>query len=136
MQTNSTITIFNRRLDASGNDVLIPTVSDRASWFYGQGSSKGQYGDNEDSYSVRIPFDADASGKEYIDACQWKNLTDVSGYWTIQKDDIVVRGEMSGSVTDQTEIMSATDDCFLVNSFANNTIRGSDAVKHWRIGGV
>ena len=138
MQTNSTITIFNRRLDASGKEILIPTVIDKASWYYGRGSSKGQYGDNEDSFSVRIPFNAGTSDKEYIEPWEWKDLTDeqASEHWTIQKDDIVVRGELSGTCEDQTEIMSVTDDCFLVNSFANNTIRGSDAVKHWRIGGI
>lgn len=138
MTTNSTITIFNRRLDDERHEILIPTVIQDASWFYGRRSSGGQYADNEDSYSVRIPFNADTSGKEYIEPWEWKDLTDeqVSGYWTIQKDDIVVRGEMSGNQTDQTAITSQTDDCFVVNTFANNTIRGSDIVKHWRLGGV
>ena len=141
MQTNSTITIFNRRLGSQRNDILIPTVIRSASWFYGRGLAKsqsaGQFAENEDSYSVRIPFGADTSGKTYVEPWEWRNLTDeqTEEHWTIQKDDIVVRGEMSGNRTDQTEIMSSADS-FLVNSFANNTIRGSNGVKHWRIGGV
>lgn len=138
MITNTPITIFNRRLDDQQQEILVPTVIRDASWFYGRRSAGGQYADNEDSYSVRIPFNADTSGKVYIEPWLWKDLEDkdASGYWTIQKDDIVVRGEMTGNQTDQTAITSLTDDCFVVNSLANNTIRGSDAVKHWRIGGV
>lgn len=138
MITNSKITIFNRRLVGNHGEILIPTVINDATWFYGRRSSRGQFSDNEDSYSVRIPFGADTSGKQYIEPWEWKDLQDdqVSGFWTIQNNDIVVRGEMSEIVTDQSEIMKVTDDCFLVNTFSNNTIRGSDVVKHWRLGSV
>lgn len=138
MITDSIVTIYNRRLTADNEEILIPTVIRDATWFYGRRSSGGQFSDNEDTYSVRIPFDADTSGKTYVEPWEWKNLTDeqASGHWTIQNDDVVVRGEMTEMVSDQTEIMKVTENCFVVNSFANNTIRGSNRVKHWRIGGI
>lgn len=137
MITNALITIFNRKRRGR-ESVLIPTVIRDASWFYGRSSSVGQYSEGQGSFKVRIPYGADTSGKTYVEPWEWKDLTDeqASECWTIQMDDIVVRGEMSGTVTDQTDITSATEDCFVVNEFANNTIRGSDLVKHWRIGGV
>lgn len=137
MITNALITIFNRKRRGR-ESVLIPTVISDATWFYGRRSSAGQYSEGQGSFMVRIPYGADTSGKTYVEPWEWKDLTDeqASECWTIQMDDIVVRGEMSGTVTDQTDITSATEDCFVVNEFANNTIRGSDLVKHWRIGGV
>ena len=61
---------------------------------------------------------------------------EAAGYWTIQIDDIVLKGEYSSQVTDERELRELTGDLFVVNTFADNTIRGSDAVKHWRIGGL
>lgn len=141
MITNALITIFNRKLTENG-ECLIPTVIYDATWYYGRGYSVGsvndQFIDNSDAYYVRIPYGADTSGKTFIEPFDWKNLEDaqVSEYWTIQTDDIIVRGEMRDTVADQTDIASVTEQFFVVNSFANNTTRGSDLVKHWRIGGV
>lgn len=138
MITNSKITIFNRRLSEEQGEILIPTVIHDATWYYGRSSSAGQYSEGQGTFKVRIPYGADTSGKSYVEPWEWKDLSDeqAAGCWTIQMDDIVVRGELSGTVTDQTDITSTTEDCFVVNDFANNTIRGSDRVKHWRIGGV
>ena len=138
MTTDSTITIYNRRLNSNDEELLIPTVIRDATWYYGRSSSAGQYSEGQGTFMVRIPYGADTSGKTYVEPWEWKELTDgqASEHWTIQMDDIVVRGELSGTVTDQTDITSTTEDCFVVNAFANNTIRGSDRVKHWRIGGV
>lgn len=138
MTTDSTITIYNRRMNDNDEELLIPTVIRDATWYYGRSSSAGQYSEGQGTFKVRIPYGADTSGKTYVEPWEWKELTDgqASEHWTIQMDDIVVRGELSGTVTDQTDITSTTEDCFVVNAFANNTIRGSDRVKHWRIGGV
>lgn len=137
MITNAVITIYNRK--RRGRDsVLIPTVIRDASWFYGRRAAKGQFIDSDDSYQIRIPFGADTSGKAYIDPARYAEMTEeeAEGYWTIQIDDIVLKGEYSSQVTDERELRELTGDLFVVNTFADNTIRGSDAVKHWRIGGL
>lgn len=141
MITNAAITIYNRRRSGR-NSVLIPTVISEASWFYGRRTrgEGGQYKfiDNEDSYHVRIPYGADTSDKTYVNPAQYASMTDekAAGYWTIQIDDIVLKGEYTSEVTDDRALRELTDDLFVVNTFADNTIRGSDAVKHWRIGGL
>ena len=137
MITNAAITIYNRRRSGR-NSVLIPTVISEASWFYGRRAARGQFIDNEDSYQVRIPYDADTSGKTYVNPAQYASMTDeeAAGYWTIQIDDIVLKGEHTTEVNDDRALRELTDDLFVVNTFADNTIRGSDAVKHWRIGGL
>ena len=137
MITNAAITIYNRRRSGR-NSVLIPTVISEASWFYGRRAARGQFIDNEDSYQVRIPYGADTSGKTYVNPAQYAVMTDeeAEGYWTIQIDDIVLKGEYTSEVNDDRALRDLTDDLFVVNTFADNTIRGSDAVKHWRIGGM
>ena len=137
MITNAAITIYNRRRSGR-NSVLIPTVISEASWFYGRRAARGQFIDNEDSYQVRIPYGADTSGKTYVNPAQYASMTDekAAGYWTIQIDDIVLKGEYTSEVNDDRALRELTDDLFVVNTFADNTIRGSDAVKHWRIGGL
>lgn len=137
MITNAAITIYNRRRSGR-NSVLIPTVIAEASWFYGRRAARGQFIDNEDSYQVRIPYGADTSGKTYVNPAQYAGMTDeeAEGYWTIQIDDIVLKGEYTSEVNDDRTLRELTDDLFVVNTFADNTIRGSDAVKHWRIGGL
>lgn len=137
MITNAAITIYNRRRSGR-NSVLIPTVISEASWFYGRRAARGQFIDNEDSYQVRIPYGADTSGKTYVNPAQYTVMTDeeAEGYWTIQIDDIVLKGEYTSEVNDDRALRELTDDLFVVNTFADNTIRGSDAVKHWRIGGL
>ena len=137
MITNAAITIYNRRRSGR-NSVLIPTVISEASWFYGRRAARGQFIDNEDSYQVRIPYGADTSGKTYVNPAQYAEMADeeAAGYWTIQIDDIVLKGEYTSEVNDDRTLRELTDDLFVVNTFADNTIRGSDAVKHWRIGGL
>lgn len=137
MITNAAITIYNRRRSGR-NSVLIPTVISEASWFYGRRAARGQFIDNEDSYQVRIPYGADTSGKTYVNPAQYAVMTDeeAEGCWTIQIDDIVLKGEYTSEVNDDRALRDLTDDLFVVNTFADNTIRGSDAVKHWRIGGL
>lgn len=137
MITDSNITIFNRRVTAEGSETLFPTIIRGVTWYYAHKTGGTQYIDNADSYSVRVPINADQSGKTYVDGVTYSSMDDAEAenHWTIQKQDIVVRGELTGKVTDQTELTSATDDIFLVSTFANNTIRGSRRVKHWRIGG-
>ena len=137
MITNAAITIYNRRRKGR-ESVLIPTVISEVSWFYGRRAVRGQFIDSDDSYQVRIPYGADTSGKTYVNPAQYAEMADeeAAGYWTIQIDDIVLKGEYSSQVTDERELRELTDDLFVVNTFADNTIRGSDAVKHWRIGGL
>lgn len=136
MITNAVITIYNRKRRGR-NSVLIPTVIRDASWFYGRRAARGQFIDQDDSYQVRIPYGADTSGKAYVDRADYAELTEegAAGCWTIQMDDIVLMGEYTETVTDESDLQKLPDR-FVVNSFADNTIRGSDAVKHWRIGGL
>ena len=138
IKTESTITIFNRRRMESGNEVLVPTVIRNCTWYYKHIVSGSEMMDNADEYSVRIPIDAIFQDRrKYIDGIGYSNLSDeaVKGYWTIQKNDMVVRGEYTETINQQSVIAQQTEDRFIVSTFGNNTWRGSNRVKHWRAGG-
>lgn len=138
MTTDSNITIYNRRMNEFRNEVLYPTVIKNCTWYYAHIVSGSQMMDNADEYSVRIPIDADFGGKQYIAAHEYAELPDEEApkYWTISKNDIVVRGEYdTGVIDNQMVLASQTDDIFVVSTYADNTIRGSRKVKHWRVGG-
>ena len=138
MKTDSTITIFNRRRNDEGTEVLMPTVIGKCTWYYKHIVSGSEMMDNADEYSVRIPIDAVfQNGRKYVGSHEYLELKDdeVAGYWTIQKNDLVVRGEYASEVQQQSVITSQSDDCFIVSTFGNNTWRGSKKVKHWRVGG-
>ena len=64
-----TITIFNARLDdEDGYDVYIPTVIRGASWHCEIASTVDASGlKAANKFTVRIPTDADFSGKAYAD---------------------------------------------------------------------
>jgi len=138
MITDSNITIFNRRRNDAGTEVLTPTVIKNCTWYYKHIVSGSEMMDNADEYSVRIPIDAEfQDGRTYVGPNEYSEMNDeeAANHWTIQKNDLVVRGEFGDTIQQQSVITSQTDDCFIVSTFGNNTWRGSPRVKHWRVGG-
>lgn len=139
MRTDSVITIWNR-LKVDRSEVFMPTVIDRATWHYAHIVSGSEMMSNADEYSVRIPIDAKANGgaSRYADGSIYRTLTQeqAASFWTIQKNDIIARGDFSdATIESEVDILALTDDCFKVSTYANNTWRGSKALKHWRAGG-
>ena len=135
MRTDSTITIFNRKV-VEHKETFLPTVISGVTWYGSQGVAAQN--DSDDTFKVRIPLNADRSGKDYLEATAYKTLSveAAADFWTIQAGDFVVRGEMEDAVSGQSELSASREDFFVVRSYSDNTIRGSDYLKHWRIGGV
>lgn len=138
MTTNADITIFNRIMDAQSKSYrLIPTTIRGVSLYAASGSSFGsEQSSDSDSYKIRIPIDADTSGKSYIECEAYESLTteQATWAWTIQKSNLIVLGELSGDYTEQ--LLKKQYDTITVNNFSDNTTRGSKRVRHWRIGGA
>lgn len=87
-----------------------------------------------DVYKIRIPPEADTGGKIYVPSSEYQAKEDVSGFWTIQNEDIVVRGLVNDEVTRQSEILAKyKDESCRVKSWADNRF---GALPHWRIGGM
>ena len=144
MITNADITIFNKVLGDDRRDVFIPTHIYGVSWYDAHDSSQPtslSLPDRE-KYIVRIPISASVSDdKKYIDAALYDELTaqQRAGYWTIQTSCIVAHGIVNvddgGDGITEDEILSLKTKLFTVNTYADNTIRGTKFTKHWRIGG-
>lgn len=144
MNVQKVITVFNKRLGEDRRDLFWPTCISSASFMESRGSnsSKGVHSESL-TYKLRIPIDATVQdGRTYVDEQAFKALPvdDLGAHWTLQKGDIILTAE-----TELTEAMTAEEvkqlagetpaDVITVKEYADNTIRGSRSVQHWRIGG-
>ena len=95
---NDTINVFNARVDPeSGGNVWLPTQITGASWFLTDASAVdtakgGLVAANR--ATIRIPEGADAGGKVYADPKTYASAEDVSGLWTLQAGDVIVKGSV------------------------------------------
>ena len=140
MYVQTAITVFNKRLGDDRREVYFPTCIRSASFLENKSSSHSADGAHSQSlaYKLRIPLGAKIQdGRSYVPAAKYRQLDAEAAAraWTIQTGDYVLPME--------TELMSPVDQKQLealgqpiyVKEYADNTIRGSAAVKHWRIGG-
>ena len=145
MIVQKVVTVFNKRLGEDRRELFYPTCISSASFLESRSSGHSTDGAHSESltYKLRIPIDATVQdGRTYVDEHAFKALPvdEVGSHWTLQKGDIVLACE-----TELTEAIDATAvkalakdllaDVITVKEYADNTIRGSQAVKHWRIGG-
>lgn len=144
MNVQKVITVFNKRLGEDRRDLFWPTCISSASFLEARGSnsSKGVHSESL-TYKLRIPIDATVQDERtYVSEQAYKALpaADLGAHWTLQKGDIILATE-----TELTEAMTAEEvkqlaqdtlaDVITVKEYADNTIRGSRSVQHWRIGG-
>lgn len=159
MTTNSDVTIFNLRVGADRREKLCATRILGVSWYRTEGQSVS---DNNRKAAtkcvVRIPFNAiTEGGKQYISEEEYKKLSDEEAerYWTIQKGAYIVRGQyvvagqwlfdtfsfrqgiiLKDTIEELAKLRQHDEDFVTVTEYADNTIRGTDRTKHWRIGGA
>ena len=149
MITNADITIFNLRYDKEQRrEVFIPTNISKVS-FHGTMSTDGDAGEREEklTYRIRIPIDAEiADNRAYTPAEIYRSLSDdeAKAHWTIQRGCYILLGVFPApgedavtldQIRDMQQLQDYQDKIIVVTEYADNTIRGSDTVKHWRIGG-
>ena len=132
---NETVTVFNARVDPdSGGNVWTPTVITGASWYLTDAatvdaSKGGLVAANK--ATIRLPVDADTGGKAYADPVTYRNAEDVSGLWTLQAGDVIVRAEVSGADWTPAKLKKAYADCVTVLGVTDN--RRALNAKHWRV---
>lgn len=143
MYVQTAITVFNKRLSADRREVYFPTCIRSASLQESIGSSRSTDGAHAQAlaYKLRIPVSAKVQdGKTYISGAAYKLLDDVAAaqHWTLQTGDYVVplETELTEPVDAGTmERLASRSQLIAVKEYADNTHKGTDAVKHWRIGG-
>lgn len=138
MTTNADITIFNQRyIKTERTEKFVPTVIRGVYLYFQKAVSGGSDRKRSDSYTIRIPADADTDGKAYVGQKEYAAMDDetCAGYWTLQPGTLIVRGVVDLESATETELMKAFQDVITVANFLDNRSCGSKAVRHWRIGG-
>ena len=138
MTINSDVTIFNLRIGADRREKFYATRILGVSWY----ESKGQVVSDTVRKGtaqcvIRIPYTAIVEGgKQYISEEEYKKLSDedVEKYWTIQKNAYIMRGTYEGEIPDNP--LKSVENLVTITEFADNTIRGTNRTKHWRLAGA
>ena len=141
------VTVFNGRTDkATRRKIYIPTVIRGVSYVEGKGSKVADNGvwSDDVQYKIRVPLIAVVQdNREYMRDLNYAKLDneEAAKYWTIQKGDLVVRGEYAGDspLLGEDEISAYAKeqglDLIHVTEYADSTSGGSLYTRHWRIGG-
>ena len=135
---NDTITVFNARVDPdAGGNVWTPTIITGAGWYMTDASTVdaakgGLVAANK--ATIRIPEGADAGGKTYADPIAYWDAEDVSGLWTLQNGDIIVKGSATGADWTPARLKKAYAECVTVLSVTDN--RRAPNAPHWRVTGT
>lgn len=137
MTINSDVTIFNIRIGADRREKFYATRIMGVSWYGTKGETVSDT-DRKDKAKcvIRIPATATVeAGKQYISEEKYKKLSDedVEKYWTIHKNAYIMRGTYEGEIPDNP--LKSIENLVTITEFADNTIRGTNRTKHWRIGG-
>ena len=141
------VTVFNGRTDkATRRKIYIPTVIRGVSYVEGKGSKVADNGvwSDDVQYKIRVPLIAVVQdNREYMRDLNYAKLDneEAAKYWTIQKGDLVVRGEYAGDspLLGEDEISAYAKeqglDLIRVTEYDDDTSGGSLYTRHWRIGG-
>lgn len=141
------VTVFNGRTNkATRRKIYIPTVIRGVSYVEGKGSKVADNGvwSDDVQYKIRVPLIAAVQdNREYMRDLNYAKLDneEAAKYWTIQKGDLVVRGEYAGDspLLGEDEISAYSKeqglDLIRVTEYADDTSGGSLYTRHWRIGG-
>ena len=141
------VTVFNGRTDkATRRKIYIPTVIRGVSYVEGKGSKVADNGvwSDDVQYKIRVPLIAVVQdNREYMRDLNYAKLDneEAAKCWTIQKGDLVVRGEYAGDspLLGEDEISAYAKeqglDLIHVTEYADDTSGGSLYTRHWRIGG-
>ena len=141
------VTVFNGRADKEKRrKIYIPTVIKDVSYVEGKGSKVADNGvwSDDVQYKIRVPLIAVVQdNRGYMRDLNYAKLDneEAAKYWTIQKGDLVVRGEYAGDspllYEDELTAYAKENglDLIHVTEYADDTDGGSLYSRHWRIGG-
>ena len=134
MITNADITIYNQKSDpVTKLTEYVRTQIRNVHWYTDQKTSVDQTGvHSADIYKIRIQEES-VTDRKFLDHSEWKQSEDTDGYWTIQNDDLVVRGLVDDDIRQASDLLNKYPYVARVNSFSDNR-RGNNP--HFRIGGV
>ena len=134
-----TITVFNARYDKDNDrDVYHATVITGVSWYDEIASNVDSSGlKAADKYTIRIPVDADFSGKTYVDPVTYAGVSgDPATMFTLKSGDIIVKGSVTvnaGVDPRPSELQKAYAEVATVLGVTDN--RRAPNAPHWKVVG-
>lgn len=137
MKTNCALTLYNKYYDANTKkNVYHRKTIPAAMWENRKARNVLATGGNiaVDQATIYIPV------KENIDSFlspkNWQGLTDKSENWTLQRGDLVVKGQISDEVNDEfppTKLKAKYDDVLEISTIDTMDM-GSQNMRHWQVG--
>ena len=128
------ITVFNARMDAEGGyDEYYPTIIRNVSVFLQVASEVTLSGLNAaNKVTVRIPIDADFSGKEYVEPVQFA-AADPATAFTLKQGDVIVEAEETEHLN-PVELKAKYGSVITILGVTDN--RKRPRAKHWKVVGT
>lgn len=129
-----TITVFNsQRVTGQEDDVYVGTVITGVSWHSEVASTVDGTGlKAADKVTIRIPLNADFSGKEYIDPIAYQSC-DSAAYFTLKNGDIIVKGNVDADNVRPADLQRLYPEMTTILGVTDN--RRAPNAKHWRVTG-
>lgn len=130
-----TITVFNAALNPeTGYDVYLPTVIRGVSWYCDIASTVTDTGlKAANRFTIRIPADADFSGKSYAAPAAFTSAADKQRLFTLAQGTLIIHGEEPGSLT-QAQLQAKYGEVVTVLGVTDN--RRAPRAKHWKVVGA
>lgn len=117
---DTTITIFCKKYSqAAKRDLWKRIVVHGASWYGKQAANVSDKGLNAASlYTVRIPAEAMPAG--YLTPDEFNGAEGLASGWTVQSEDLVVKGEVPQNISAAKDVTQKYAECFTVLAVRDN----------------
>lgn len=135
MQTNSSVTIYNKYLDPlTREEAYRRTVLKDVFWTDIEASVRAQAGRNsDDTVYMAIPFSSVPAGLSFVRPKLYQDLEDRSKYFTLAPGDRIVKGEVTLEIPGSR--ISELDKAYEAYTLTSVSTRnfGSPHMHHWGV---
>ena len=133
-ECNKTITVFNKRQDpTTGYDAYYPTVITGVSFYSEISSNVSDEGLRAANiFTIRIPVDADFSGKSYVSPVDYKASLTPASVFTLDNGDTIVEAAVTTSKT-PAELQELYGEVVTILGVTDN--RDRRCAPHWKVVG-
>lgn len=139
MMTNADITVYNRQFDkVQDKYIYLRTYLKGVNWQDSKGIRIAESGVvSDDRTRIFIPLDVDAEDKQYKKPKTYKRMDDKSLFYTLDNEDIVVKGiidfDLTGNPGENVSSLQAKyDDVMVITKVIDNRY-GSRTIQHFEL---
>lgn len=132
---DDTITVFNAKFNRdAGIDEYIPTVISGVSWYFHTITTVESAGlKAANQFTLRIPTDADFSGKTYVTPLEFAASEDTADVFTLKAGDIIVHDAITDTGLRPKDLQTRCAEVVTVLAVTDN--RRAPHAPHWKVVG-